>query len=47
MRLLVKLLALTATACAIGWICGVRWCDVGFVATLGLALLLGGETGRA
>lgn len=48
MRSVVWLLTLGAGACALGWICGVRWCDVGFVAAVAVALLLApGEPRRA
>lgn len=47
MRFLGWLLTACAGACALGWICGVRWCDVGFVMAVGLALLLAPGEGRA
>jgi hypothetical protein len=47
MQLLAWLLSLCAAACALGWICGVRWCDVGFVVALGLALPVAPGEGRA
>lgn len=46
MRALAWLLSFAAGTCALGWLCGVRWCDVGFLAAVGIALLLGpGERG--
>lgn len=41
------LLAVFACACALGWVCGVRNCDVGFFAAVAIALLVVPGEGRA
>lgn len=41
--MIARLLWIVAAACAIGWLCGMQNCDVGFLSAIAVALLLGDD----